>query len=158
MQQKLEISIKINGLINTDYQFFGFCSTLIKPSCYKSIFKKHCFNLSLPILKQYAPIFFRGLARIRCLFHDGISLASFFTCQGNQYMSNKKVIELQLGEKFQFSESSSMIVHSIKDNETVRLAFNAPKHVKIFTERTYKRILKEFYWARGMKKGETDPC
>ena len=136
---------------------FSFNLKLIQTFNRIYLIKKQYFFLSLPTFKSILLSFLQKTNnKITPLKIN--SLTSFFTYQGNQYMSNKKVIELQLGEKFQFSESSSMIVHSIKDNETVRLAFNAPKHVKIFTERTYKQILKEFYWARGMKKGETDPC
>lgn len=59
-------------------------------------------------------------------------------------MSKNKLIELDVGESFHVSSSTRMMVLSVRDDDTVRLAFDAPKHVKIFTESMYKKLLKEF--------------
>ncbi len=158
MRQKLKINIWATAITVPACPLASFNSILIQPSYNQSVFKKYLFNLSFLTVKGRLLILNIRWARVRCFFYDWISLTSFFTCQGNQYMSNKTVIELQLGEKFQLDESSSMIVHSVKDYETVRLAFNAPKHVKIFTERTYRKLLNEFYLERKLKKGEIEPC
>ena len=77
-------------------------------------------------------------------FHNATSPSSIFNIHRKESMSKDKIIELDIGENFNISGSTSMKVLSIRDGDTVRLAFNAPKHVKIYTESMYRKLLKEF--------------
>ncbi len=106
--------------------------------------KKYRPLLNLPLHRIGMFVFYIKSGIHTIFFHDETSPISTFNINRKASMSKSKIIELDIGESFNVSASTNMKVLSVKDNDTVRLAFNAPKHVKIFTESMYKKLLKEF--------------
>ncbi len=118
--------------------------------------KKYRPLLNLPLNGIGMLVFYLKTGINSIFFNNEKSPISTFNINNRiASMSKSKIIELDVGENFNISGSTSMKVLSVKDGDTVRLAFNAPKHVKIFTESMYRKLLKELSMNQ---QGEDEPC